>query len=121
MTGTVVHLRPTQLTLDGREVLLDTVGRLPAPQRLGVRQRDVMRALGLRGSIRAVQAGTIAHRGRGHCGFGNRDVSATGSGYEGEGCCRYASTDGSAILKSLAQYGLVETIGGVYYRVHDAG
>lgn len=108
----------TQLTIDGREVELDAVGRLPRTMRLGPRQRAVMRELGLHGSIRPIQAGRVIHSERGACGSGVRDYEAK-SAYGGEGCCRYASSDGSIMLKTLAGYGLVEKIGGVWYRVHD--
>jgi hypothetical protein len=117
MTATVVQLRDTQLTVDGREVPLLRDGRIATRLRLGPNQREVMRRLGLHGSIRAVQAGQIIHQGRGHCGFG---AKSRGGGYGGAGCCAYASTDGSALLRTLEKQGLVQNIGGVYYRVHDA-
>jgi hypothetical protein len=117
MTATVVQLRDAQLTVDGREIPLLPDGRIATRLRLGPNQREVMRRLGLHGSIRAVQAGQIIHQCRGRCGFGAKD---RGREYRGLGCCRYASTDGSALLRRLEKSGLVQNIGGVYYRVHDA-
>lgn len=116
MTATVVQLRNTQLTVDGREIPLLPDGRIATRLRLGPNQREVMRRLGLHGSIRAVQAGRIIHQGRGHCGCGRKDRAGR---YHGEGCCAYASTDGSDLLRRLEKAGLVQNIGGVYYRVHD--
>jgi hypothetical protein len=116
VSAQVIQLRDAQLTLDGREVTLLPDGRLPGRLlRLGPRQKEVMRQLGLHGSIRAVQAGVIVHAGRGHCGFGAKRYAGTGIA-----CCAYAASDGSALMRSLELNGLVEKIGGVYYRVHDA-
>jgi hypothetical protein len=119
VTAQVIHLRDAQLTIDGREIVLLPDGRLPGMMHLGPRQREVMRHLGLRSSIRAVQAGVIIHSQRGHCGHGVRDEMKR-SAYRGEGCCRYASTDGSQLLKALEKAQLVENVGGIYYRIHDA-
>lgn len=105
-----------QLTFDGREVPLQATR-----VRLGLRQKAVMRQLGLHGSITSTGAGVIVHGERGRCGFGARDVSSTGHEYAGAGCCRYAGTDGSALMLSLERLGLVEKIGGVWYRANDDG
>jgi len=97
-----------QLTIDGREEMVSESTGFPRRARLGPRQRAVLRELGQRGSIRAVQAGRIVHEERGACGFGSRSGR-----YEGLGCCAYAATDGSQLLKSLGP--LVVKIGGVFY------
>lgn len=117
MSATVVTLRNSQLTLEGREIPLLPDGRIATRLRLGPNQREVMRRLGLHGSIRAVQAGVIIHQGRGRCGFGAKASRYRGGGL---GCCAYAATDGSALLKTLERQGLVQNIGGVYYRLHDS-
>ena len=117
MTAQVIQLRDAQLTLEGREVPLLPDGRIATRLRLGPNQREVMRQLGLHGSIRAVQAGVIVHARRGSCGVGAKSSRYRGTGI---GCCAYAATDGSDLLRRLERCGLVERIGGVYYRIHDA-
>ncbi|MBA2742499.1 MAG: hypothetical protein H0U46_10860 [Actinobacteria bacterium] len=103
-----------QLTLDGREV------QHPAPTGarppLGPAQREVLRKLAF-GSLTTTQAGVIVHdirreRGRGSCGFGAKNGQ---SDYSGLGCCRYASTDGSAVMKRLADRGYLERHGGLWF------
>jgi len=107
---------PTQLTLDGREV------RHPAPTgpHLGSAQREILRHLGLFGSITSTQAGTIVHeqrrarRGYSGCGFGVKDDNAHSS-YGGSGCCRYAVSDGTDVMKRLRERGFVEKHFGLWF------
>lgn len=101
-----------QLTLDGREV------QHPAPTGtrppIGQAQRDVLRHLGLFGSITSTQAGVIVHGLRGNCGSGTKDDAAQ-SQYAGTGCCRYASTDGTEVMKRLKKRGYVEKHFGLWF------
>ena len=94
-----------QLTLDGGEV---PVSRTVA--RLGANQRAVLRKM-VFGSMTSTQAGVIIHERRGHCGFGAKDRGE----YTGAGCCRYAVSDGSAVLVGLRERGFVEKEGGLWW------
>jgi hypothetical protein len=97
-----------QLTIDGGEVeYRHASSRAP----LGPAQREVMRLLGF-GSLTSTQAGSIVHGLRGSCGFGAKD---TGREYRGAGCCRYAVTDGSAVMRRLYDRGFVEKHSGLWF------
>lgn len=102
-----------QLTMDGREV------RHPAPTgpHLGSAQREVLRHLGLFGSITSTQAGVIVHeqrtarQGYSGCGHGAKDHGT----YTGLGCCRYAVSDGTEVMKRLRDRGFVEKHFGLWF------
>ena len=95
----------SQLTIDGREVSIAA----SRPPRFGPNQREVLRALGF-GTLTSTQAGTLVHSRRGHCGFGARSIGT----YNGSGCCAYAATDGSAVLRTLLERGIVEKAAGLW-------
>lgn len=122
-----------QLTLDGQEI------RHPAPTsaRLGPHEREVLRTLGF-GSLTSTQAGKICHAIRGHCGYGcpygewnTRGYHNSPYGgcniyptqhegfektrYRGDGCCPYAVSEGTEVMKRLRKRGYVEKIGGLWY------
>jgi hypothetical protein len=96
-----------QLTIDGGEVPVSHGrGRV-----LGRNQREVLRRLALFSHMTSTQAGRVVHEMRGHCGFGARSTV----GYAGLGCCEYASTDGSEVMRGLQERGLVEKEGGLWW------
>lgn len=95
----------TQLTLDGSEV---PVSRTTA--RLGRNQRAILRTL-VFGSLTSTQAGRIVHELRGYCGAGAKSRGD----YQGAGCCPYAATDGSDVMRSLRDRGFVEKQGGLWW------
>jgi hypothetical protein len=106
-----------QLTIDGSEV---EYHRAVSGTRLGPNQREVMRRLGF-GSLTSTQAGTICHELRNErhgqsCTQGGtaRDDRAK-SEYGGEGCCRFASSDGSSMMKGLREQGFVEKHAGLWF------
>ena len=105
----------TQLTLDGREVQHPAPTGVRPP--LGAAQREVLRHLGLFGSITSTQAGVIVHeqrrarQGYGGCGTGAKWRSE----YTGAGCCPYASTDGTEVMKRLKKRGYVEKHFGLWF------
>jgi len=96
-----------QMTLDGGEVPVSHTR-----VRLGPNQRQVLRKLALVSHMTSTDAGVIVHEQRGWHGFGAKD---TGRPYVGAGCCRYASTDGSALMRSLRERGFVEKQGGLWW------
>lgn len=120
------------MTLDGREV------RHPAPStaRLGPSQRAVLRALGF-GSLTSTQAGKICHETRGWCGWrtpygawneqkmykaSSGSVLRMGNSYDvnkhkyaGQGCCPYACSEGTEVMKRLKRRGFADKIGGLWY------
>jgi len=104
-----------QLTLDGREVQHPAPGTTRPP--LGAAQREVMRHLGLFGSITSTQAGVIVHEqrtarnGYRSCGIGAK----TDSDYNGAGCCPYAVSDGTEVMKRLRKRGYVEKHFGLWF------
>jgi hypothetical protein len=71
--------------------------------RLSVAQREVLRHLAFNEAIRAVTAGTILH------GFRNDGRGCGGTGGK-SGCCRWASTDGSAMLRRMRDRGLIRKL-----------
>lgn len=86
-----------QLRLDGSAVPYDDAHRRPdtSPAQMVV-IREVLRA----GTIRPVQAGTLLHALRpGGC---SRRTPPTR-----EACCRYAATDGSAMLMRMEKQGML--------------
>lgn len=91
-----------QLTIDGREVPHATViaAYRNAGHPVSRVQHAVLAMLRDVGEIRSVEAGVLAHGVRGYCS--NWTVSA-----KAIGCCRYAATDGSAVMKRMAARGLV--------------
>lgn len=101
-----------QQTLDGQEI------KHPAPTRthIGPHEREVLRALGF-GSLSSTQAGTICHDVRGHCGYRvpYGEWNVRGSRYMGGGCCPYAVSEGTEVMKRLKRRGFVEKIGGLWY------
>lgn len=117
----------SQIAFDGSEV------RHPAPTgaRLGPAQREVLRQLGF-GSLTSTQAGTIVHRVRGHCGYGcpfgewntlhyhksrygGGYIAPSSPGYAGAGCCPYAATDGTSVMKRLERRGYAVKIFGLWF------
>ena len=94
-----------QYTLDGGTRPVEAARA--ASRSLSDNQRDILRVIATHGSIRAVDAGVIVHRNRGHCGFGNRDSL----GPDAIGCCAYASGDGGDAMRRLADKGLVVKVG----------
>lgn len=121
-----------QQTLDGQLV------RHPAPTgvRLGPHEREVLRALGF-GSLTSTQAGKICHAMRGHCGYrcpygewNKRRYYAPSTGgvytmgekddeenlrYKGDGCCPYAVSEGTEVMKRLKRRGFVEKRAGLWF------
>jgi hypothetical protein len=112
-----------QLTLDGDEVPWRYADR--ASHGFSAAQTLILRHLGLEGRIRSVEAGRIMHAvrqdrkdypGGNACGFGKRSYRSD----QGEGCCGYASTDGSAAMKRLLDRGIVRRISrGLYVLASD--
>ena len=118
-----------QLTIEGEEVEYRRASRGTVP--LGRAQKEVMRRLGF-GSLTSTQAGVIVHEERrfalaalrrvpianisewAGCGHGARDDEAK-SEYGGSGCCRYAATDGAAVMKRLYDRGFVEKHAGLWF------
>ena len=106
-----------QLTIDGSEVEHRIVVHR---RRLGPNQREVMRQLGF-GSLTSTQAGTICHglrnerKGYGCTTGGTARDDRAQSPYKGSGCCRFASSDGSQVMKALLDLGLVEKHAGLWF------
>jgi hypothetical protein len=106
-----------QLTIDGSEV---EYHRAVNGVRLGPNQREVMRQLGFR-SLTSTQAGVICHElrneraGTGCTRGGTARDDRAKSDYNGVGCCRFASSDGSAVMKSLHEGGYVEKHAGLWF------
>jgi hypothetical protein len=97
----VTVLEAWQLTTDGGEVPAfgDEPTNPSAP--LSQRQRQILAHLREHGAITPTEAGLIMHAPgpSGECGRGLPS--------DGDGCCEYCSSDGSAALKRLARRGIV--------------
>lgn len=73
-------------------------------------QHEILTHVAELGSISPIEAGTILHRARGHCGQG-----AKGGPGDGRACCPYASSDGLEAIKRLIKRGKLARIDkGVY-------
>lgn len=95
-----------QLTLDGREVEHPPPTFHAGP--LSGVQKEIMRALAVRGWISSTAAGVIAHAHREERLHRSFIAHVQRWGLRGDGCCRWAATDGGAVMKRLAERGLVE-------------
>lgn len=90
-----------QLTLDGMPTLAP--GPVPNGDGLNATQREIIRIVRDEGLIRPITAGVLVHRARRGGGADDCDDP----GYHGDGCCRYASTDGLEACKRLVRRGLL--------------
>lgn len=91
-----------QLDMTGGEATMTAVRRANHP--LTTAQREILRELRLRGTLRSLDAGVIlhAHRPTGPC---RPPVDGRSP------CCEHASSDGSDALKRLAARGLCKSAG----------
>lgn len=98
-----------QLTFDGREVLVaDSLG-----PRLTERQREILRAVRLAGSMRTAEIGRLAHDLRGSCAsdgarWGSWSSKPTAARV---GCCPYAVVDGGSYANRLLKRGFLRRVG----------
>lgn len=111
-------MKAWQLTIDGGEVEHPAPATRTGP--LSPVQVEILRHLGIHGWISSTSAGVMAHahreerRGRSFV----RHVQTYG--LRGDGCCRYAASDGGDVMKRLAARGLVERYErGVWFPRHD--
>lgn len=107
-----------QLTIDGREV------EHPAPRShagpLSPVQVEILRRMATHGWISSTNAGVIAHAHREERKGRDFVRHVQLHGLRGDGCCRWAASDGGDVMKRLAARGLVERYErGVWFLRHD--
>lgn len=93
----------TQITLDGREVPYEQVVR-SRRSTLTPQQREILRTVRARGSIRASEAGRVMHAARGYCEWKAADYPMRN---DLAGCCAYCASDGWSALKRLRERGFL--------------
>lgn len=113
-----------QLTVfGGFELLRDAEGRR---RRLSRSQELVVRWMATHaGEIRSTRAGVIAHTQRRPDGCKGATASSAASrwtpGGRSHACCPWAATDGWALLRRLAERGIVEKVERGRWRLREGG
>lgn len=97
-----------QLTVDGGEIEHPPEIPRARPERpLNDVQQAVMRLFATQEIVRSVEAGTIVHRTRDHCGFHGPFQEPLEDRLS---CCGFAGKDGLAVLNRLLKRGLVRRV-----------
>lgn len=101
--GSEQDLPVAQLTLDGREVSMDSVAALPGVN-IGPTARAILSIVARNGFVTATDAGLIVHRDRPpNHGAYDKERRKRPS----RQCCAYCSTDGTAAIKRMREAGLL--------------